>query len=90
MGFGYGLLVELGDVARKEGDIGKKRKGIGRVWWEMEWVQEVLECNMGQRKDNMGNGNGREKYGVNQYKQNELCPQAMMMNRKANLYTEGG
>ena len=38
MGVGYGLLVGLGDAARKEGDIEVKRKGIGRIRPEMEGV----------------------------------------------------
>ena len=50
MGFGYGLLVELGDVARKEGDIGKKRKGIGWVWWEMEWLLEGVGLRYGMEE----------------------------------------
>ena len=30
----------------------------------------------------MGNGNGREKYGGNQYRQNQLCPKAERTDRK--------
>ena len=78
-GVGFGLLWDGNNTTRNGNNRELERKGIGRIWAQnREGLRRCRVWYEGYRRNNMED----DKYGKNYSKQNELCPQAVIMNKK--------
>ena len=62
-GVGFGLLWDGNKAARNGNDMELERKGIGRVWQEIEGYREMLRYRIRAKVDNIGCKGG--KYAMN-------------------------